>query len=109
MKNRLQELRLEKDWKQDYVAKKLRICISSLSKYENEKLLMKADVIMSFAELYDVSTDYLLGISSVRNTYKYKVKRITLSKEDTETLNKYMKLPDIDKRIVRDMIKELSE
>ncbi|MBM7715990.1 transcriptional regulator with XRE-family HTH domain [Bacillus thermophilus] len=69
MKNNLSEklkaLRESKSWSKTHVAKKLNV--NTLSTYANWEYGLRTpdnDMIAKIAELYDVSTDYLLGITS---------------------------------------------
>lgn len=68
--NRLKFLREEKNLTQGDIAKLLNITIAAYSYYENEKRDMTPDTIIKLAEYFDVSTDYLLGKSDIRNPEK---------------------------------------
>lgn len=64
----IKKLRIEKDWTQEYVAKKLNISVGALSRYETGMYEPKSlDLIKDFAELFSVSTDFLLGKTDIRN------------------------------------------
>lgn len=64
----IKKLRTEKDWTQEYVAKKLNISVGALSRYETGMYEPKSlDLVKDFAELFSVSTDYLLGKTDIRN------------------------------------------
>lgn len=61
---KIKKLRQEKGWNQEYVAQQLKISIPALSRYESGTYEPKSMAIISdFAKLYDVTTDYLLGLS----------------------------------------------
>lgn len=68
--NRLKFLREEKNFTQGDIAKLLNITIAAYSYYENEKRDMTPDTIIKLAEYFNVSTDYLLGKSDIRNPEK---------------------------------------
>lgn len=60
---KIKKLRLEKDWTQEYVASKLNISVPALSRYESGTYEPKSlSMISDFAKLYNVTTDYLLGL-----------------------------------------------
>ncbi|MGD7021747.1 helix-turn-helix domain-containing protein [Rossellomorea vietnamensis] len=59
--NRLRMAREKKGWSQTEVCKKLKISNSTLSGYERDYRKPDTDMILTFANLYEVSTDYLLG------------------------------------------------
>lgn len=67
---RLRRLREEKDLKQTDLAKLLKLESSStISQYENEALnrIPDAHILQKLAELFNVSIDYLLGRTDIRN------------------------------------------
>ena len=68
--NRIKQLRNEKNINQDVLAKLLGLEIAGISKLETERVPLKDEYIIKLAEYFDVSTDYLLGKSDVRNPEK---------------------------------------
>ncbi|EMJ5760848.1 XRE family transcriptional regulator [Clostridioides difficile] len=64
---RIKLLRTEKNIVQKELADKLQINIDTLSKYENNLASPKSDDIVKLANYFDVTTDYLLGTTLVRN------------------------------------------
>ena len=65
---RIKELRIEKQWTQEYVCSKLNISSGALSRYETSMYEPKSlELVKDFANLFDVSTDYLLGKTDIRN------------------------------------------
>ena len=68
---RIKELRIEKQWTQDYVCSKLNISAGALSRYETSMYEPKSlELVKDFANLFGVSTDYLLGKTNEKNTIK---------------------------------------
>ena len=65
--NRLKFLRNEKGENLEKIAKYLNVSIQTISNYENEKRDMTPETIIKLAEYFDVSTDYLLGKTDIRN------------------------------------------
>ena len=65
--NRIKQLRNEKNINQDVLAKLLGLEIAGISKLETERVPLKDEYIIKLAEYFDVSTDYLLGKSDIRN------------------------------------------
>lgn len=71
--DRIKLLRLENNWTQEYVCEKLHISSGALSRYETSMYEPKSlDLIKDFAILFNVSTDYLLGKSDIRNPEELK-------------------------------------
>lgn len=67
MGERLKNLRISKNLTQKQVAERLGIAISTLSGYELEEKHPSYFILMKLARLYDVSTDYLIGMTEKRN------------------------------------------
>ena len=65
--NRQRFLRNEKGESLEKIAKYLNVTIQTISNYETEKRDMTPDTILKLAEYFNVSTDYLLGKSDIRN------------------------------------------
>ncbi|MDV9544862.1 XRE family transcriptional regulator [Clostridioides difficile] len=64
---RLKELRAEKNMTQEDVANKLNLTKSAYGYYEQGKTVPDAYMLSSLAEIFNVTTDYLLGRSIVKN------------------------------------------
>lgn len=65
--NRIKQLRNEKQIKQDILAKFLGIEIAGISKLETGRVALKDEYIVKLAKYFNVSTDYLLCYSDIRN------------------------------------------
>jgi len=92
-KERLKELRQEKGITQEELADVLDIDRSQISKYENpkrKKIVPTVDTAEAMAEHFNVSIDYLIGRSDIKNPYSNKRK-------------------NIDERFLRDEFKGLCE
>ena len=63
--NRFRIIRLHYGYKQFYVAMKLKCDESLYSKYERNEREMPLRLMIKLSELYNVSTDYLLGLSDI--------------------------------------------
>lgn len=68
--NRLKLLREEKGLFQSDIAKVLNVSVAAIGFYENEKRDMSPNTIIKLSEYFNVSTDYLLGKSDIRNPEK---------------------------------------
>lgn len=64
--HRIKELRKEKKLQQEDVAAHLGISRFSVSNWENEKALPPVEMIIKMCQLYSVTSDYLLGVSDIR-------------------------------------------
>lgn len=74
MYRRLRDLREDNDFTQKYVAEKLSFTHSAYSKIERGERILSADVIIILSNLYNVSTDYLLGQTDFPHRIKNNLK-----------------------------------
>lgn len=69
-KDRLVQLRKENNISREELANKLNLSYSAISKYETGTRTPDDDIKKRIAEYFDVSLDYLMGVSNIRNPYK---------------------------------------
>ena len=67
LSKRLKELRLSMDLRQEQVAKLIGVNKSDISAYEDEMRLPSLGKLVRLANLFRVSTDYLLGVTDNRS------------------------------------------
>ncbi len=65
-KDRFKMLRKELDFSQIEIAKKLSINRTNISHYEQGRTIPDADTLSKIADIFNVSVDYLLGRTNVR-------------------------------------------
>ena len=70
---RLKELRLEKGETQKELAKSIEVGRTTISEYESGKIVPKQEGLLKIANHFDVSVDYLTGVSEERATHKQNV------------------------------------
>ena len=68
--HRLKDLREDADLKQRHLADFLGCDQATYSRYENGKLDIPTDIWKKLAEYYNVSIDYIMGLTSDRTPYK---------------------------------------
>jgi transcriptional regulator with XRE-family HTH domain len=59
IKDRIKQLRQEKNWSQTHLAQKIDIHQKQISAYERGRNIPSTEVLIKFAEVFDVSLDYL--------------------------------------------------
>lgn len=91
--NRYRDLREEKDLSQQKVADALNIKRARYTHYENERVDVSTDILCKLADLYEVSTDYLLYNTDERTPHKI-IKR--KSKNRLKQIRREKKLRQID-------------
>ena len=69
---RIRALREDKDWSQQEIADILHINRRTYSAYENGVNAIPLDILEQLAYLHQTSTDYLLGITDIREPYPRK-------------------------------------
>ena len=85
--NRLKTLRLKKNMTQEQLARKLGLTKSVISAYETELRQPSYDVLIHIAKIYNVTTDYLLGIER-----KDKIDLSGLSPEESDAIYNLIKV-----------------
>lgn len=90
MESRIKQLRENRGLIQEILASELGITRQMLSKYERDVLCIKVDVLKKIAEYFNVTTDYLLGISEVKRDLQGQMKM-------NKTLDTYYDLIEIYK------------
>ncbi len=66
MKSRIKMLREKRGLIQEILAVEIGITQQMLSKYERDITVIKVDVLKRLAKYFNVTTDYLLGVSDVK-------------------------------------------
>lgn len=92
MGSRIKQLREKRGLIQEMLAAELGITQQMLSKYERDTTLIKVDVLKKIAEYFNVTTDYLLGVSDVKRDLQGQMKV-------NETLDEYYDLVEVYKEL----------
>lgn len=66
LNERIRKLRMERNWSQVDLAKKLNVTKQSVSNWENDNIQPSIDMLVKLAGAFSVSTDYLLGLEDRR-------------------------------------------
>lgn len=94
MESRIKILREKRGLIQAILATELGITQQTLSKYEKDVNIIKKDVLKRLAEYFNVTTDYLLGLSDVKRD-------LTGQLKISETLDEYYDLIEVYKKLDR--------
>ena len=92
MESRIKILREKRGIIQEILAAELGITQQMLSKYEKDVTIIKVDILKKLAEYFNVTTDYLLGVSDVKRDLTGQI-RIN------ETLDEYYDMIEVYKRL----------
>ncbi|HEM3367811.1 TPA: helix-turn-helix domain-containing protein, partial [Streptococcus suis] len=63
MYQRIRDLREDNDFTQKFVAEKLSFSSTNYAKIERGEVVLTAEILIKLSALYNVSTDYILGLS----------------------------------------------
>lgn len=63
LSKRIYELRLSFGWTQVQLAQKLNITKQTVSNWENDNIQPSIDMLIKLSTIFNVSTDYLLGLT----------------------------------------------
>lgn len=61
---KIEDLRIDNDYTQEYVAERLNIAREVYRRYEKGTRTIPVDCLIKLAKLYNTSTDYLLGLTN---------------------------------------------
>ena len=64
---RLYDLRIDNDLKQEDVARVLKITTQAYGMYENKKRSLPIESLVTLCKFYNVTSDYILGLSDSKN------------------------------------------
>lgn len=92
MESRIKQLREKRGLIQEILAAELGITQQLLSKYERDITLIKVNILKKIAIYFNVTTDYLLGISDVKRDLQGQMKM-------NETLDQYYDLVEVYKEL----------
>ena len=106
---RLKELRKKNNITQQDLAKYLKVAKSTLSQYETGSRIPNDDIKKAIALKFNVSIDYLLGLTNIPNTIDDYIQKSNTNSyhinDDEQTLiKKYRQLKAEDKQIIDTML-----
>lgn len=102
--NNLRKLREEKHLSQQKLADKFSLTQQSIYKYEHELAEPDIQTLISLADFFNTSVDYLIGHNDDRCIIDEKI-----SKDEAQLLSLYRQLPASLKRRINELIQEIIE
>lgn len=109
MDSRIKQLREKRGLIQELLAAELGISQQMLSKYEKDVTRIKVDVLKLIAEYFNVTTDYLLGISDVKRDLQGQMKMNETLDEYYDLIEVYKGLDVYDQETVWDIIQTIKK
>jgi len=109
MKIKLKELRKSRRMTQAHLGGIIGVTQQNLSRYENESIMMPADVLVRLAEYFNVTTDYLLGVSQIKRNFEQQIVVNKTIDEYYDLIELFVDLKEDDRELVLVMIEKLRE
>lgn len=103
MSGRLRELRTSKNISQRRLGMEVGISQQNVSKYELDINTVPVDILKRFSAYYNVSVDYILGVSDVKHNQEGRVRITKVINENYEFLEVYRNLNDEHKETIQHM------
>lgn len=100
MESRIKQLREKRGLIQEMLAAELGITQQMLSKYERDTGLIKVDILKKIAEYFNVTTDYLLGVSDVKRNLQGQLKMAETVDEYYDLVEVYKDLDQYDQELI---------
>lgn len=109
MESRIKQLRENRGLIQEILASELGITQQMLSKYERDVLCIKVDVLKRIAEYFNVTTDYLLGVSEVKRDLQGQMKVNKTLDTYYDLIEIYKGLDEYDQEMVWSIMQTVKE
>lgn len=100
MESRIKQLGEKRGLIQEILAAELGITQQMLSKYERDVTLIKVDILKKIATYFNVTTDYLLGVSDVKRDLQRQMKMNETLDEYYDLIEIYKDLDSYDKEMI---------
>ena len=107
--NNIKKLRQEKGLTQNELANIFELDQTTVSKWELGKAFPDTQMLIKLSSYFDVSTDYLLGISQLFYPDKIKNQMPDLSTEEQLLIDTFRTLPESEKTKARDYVNYLAD
>ena len=104
MESRIKQLREKRGLIQEILAVELGITQQMLSKYERDVTLIKVDILKKIAAYFNVTTDYLLGVSDVKRDLNGQMKMNEALDEYSDLVEVYKELDPCDQEMIWSII-----
>lgn len=107
--NRIRELRKSFGLSQEALAKKLGTTQQAVSRMENNAYDIPSDILIKISEKYNVTTDYILGISDVKRDYNGQYRMNQEMDRCYDIVLRYQKLSEINQKTLRCILERLEQ
>lgn len=107
--NRIRELRQERGLRQTDLANMINVSQQTISRIENGKNCLPADILVDLSRLFHVSADYILKLSDSRITEEYRIEIEKNIGQRMDAFLAYASLNRTNQELIYILIKRLQE
>lgn len=107
--NRIRELRKSLGLSQEALAKKIGTTQQAVSRMENNAYDIPSDILINISQEYNVTTDYILGISDVKRDYNGQYRMNQEMDKCYDIVRRYQKLSEVNQKTLRCVLERLEQ
>ena len=108
-KNRIRELRKSLNISQETLAEKIGTTQQAVSRMENNAYDIPSDILIEISKQFNVTTDYILGISDVKRDYNGQYRMNQEMDKCYDIVLRYQKLSEINQKTLRCILERLEQ
>lgn len=108
-KNRIRELRKSLNMSQETLAERIGTTQQAVSRMENNAYDIPSDILIEISKQFNVTTDYILGISDVKRDYNGQYRMNQEMDKCYDIVQRYQKLSKINQKTLRCILERLEQ
>lgn len=109
VKNRIRELRKNLNMSQEALAEIISTTQQAVSRMENHAYDVPSDLLIKMANFFNVTTDYILGVSDVKRDYNGQYRMNQEIDKCYDIVLRYQRLSDINQKTLRCLLDRLEQ
>lgn len=107
--NRIRELRKSHNMSQEALGAVINTTQQAVSKMEKDICFISTDLLISMAEYFNVTTDYILGLSDIKRDLSGQFRKNQEMDQCYDIVLRYRNLSDINQKTLRCVLKRLEQ
>lgn len=107
--NRIRELRKSHNMSQEALGAVINTTRQAVSKMEKDICFISTDLLISMAEYFNVTTDYILGLSDIKRDLSGQFRMNQEMDQCYDIVLRYRNLSDINQKTLRCVLKRLEQ
>jgi transcriptional regulator with XRE-family HTH domain len=108
-KNRIRELRKSLNMSQETLAEKIKTTQQAVSRMENNAYDIPSDILIEISKQFNVTTDYILGISDVKRDYNGQYRMNQEMDRCYDIVLRYQNLSETNQKTLRCILERLEQ